>query len=51
MRTVSGADKVVVLDGGRVKECGSPAELMAQNGLFARMVRTQAAEQEWTIGR
>lgn len=51
MRTVSGADKVVVLDGGRVKECGSPAELMAHNGLFAKMVQTQSAEQDWTIGR
>ena len=37
MRTVAGADKIVVLDGGRVAEQGAPAELMAKGGLYARM--------------
>ncbi|HIT52048.1 MAG TPA: ATP-binding cassette domain-containing protein, partial [Candidatus Aveggerthella excrementigallinarum] len=49
MRTVMAADKVVVLDEGRVVEQGSPQELLAANGLFARMVRLQAESAEWAI--
>lgn len=43
------ADNVVVLDGGRVAEQGSPAELMGRDGLFARMVRLQTESAEWAI--
>ncbi|MBM6755498.1 ABC transporter ATP-binding protein [Collinsella tanakaei] len=49
MRTVMAADKVVVLDYGRVVEQGAPADLMARGGLFARMVRLQAASADWTL--
>ena len=49
MRTVMSADKVVVLDGGRVAEQGSPAELMAKGGLFARMVGLQTQSAEWAL--
>ncbi len=49
MRTVMAADKVVVLEGGRVAEQGSPAELMAQDGLFARMVHLQTESAEWAL--
>ena len=41
MRTVANAHKIVVLKEGTVAECGSPAELMAMNGVFARMVAAQ----------
>ena len=34
MRTVMGADKIVVLDGGRVVEQGIPGELLQQGGVF-----------------
>ena len=49
MRTVMAADKVIVLDGGRVAEQGSPAELLARDGLFARMVRLQTESAEWAL--
>ena len=49
MRTVMNADKVVVLDDGRVAEQGHPAELMKRDGLFARMVRLQRESAEWTL--
>ena len=49
MRTVMAADKVVVLNGGRVAEQGSPQELMAQDGLFARMVRLQTESAQWAL--
>jgi ATP-binding cassette subfamily B protein len=49
MRTVSGADKIVVLSGGTVKESGKPDELLKQDGIFARMVQAQTEGQKWTI--
>ena len=41
MRTVAGADHIVVLENGRVAQQGAPAELMAQGGLYRRMVELQ----------
>ena len=49
MRTVAGADKVVVLKDGIVAEQGRPDELYAWNGLYAHMVDLQSASQNWTI--
>ena len=42
LSTVRDADLVVVLDGGRAVECGSHAALLDCNGLYARLVRSQA---------
>ena len=41
MRTIAQADKVVALSDGRVAEQGTPQELLARGGLFARMVERQ----------
>ena len=49
MRTVAGADKVVVLKDGIVAEQGRPDELYARNELYAHMVDLQSASQNWTI--
>ena len=49
MRTVAGADKVVVLENGRVAQQGTPAELLAQGGLYRRMVELQQESAGWTI--
>ena len=49
MRTVAGADNVVVLSGGTVAEQGSPAELYARKGLYAHMVDLQTESQRWAI--
>ena len=49
MRTVAGADRVVVLSGGIVAEQGSPAELYARKERYAHMVDLQSACQNWTI--
>ena len=49
MRTVAGADQLVVLSGGIVVEQGSPAELYARKGLYTHMVDLQSASQNWTI--
>lgn len=42
MRTIANADKIVVLEDGKVVETGTPRELKAQGGLFARMVERQS---------
>lgn len=47
MRTIAKADKIVVLDDGRIVEQGSPEELLALNGLFKRMVELQNLSGEW----
>jgi len=50
MRTVESADKIVVLDGGRVVEQGSPAELRAhEGGVYRRMAELQSASAAWAI--
>ena len=51
MRTVEAADKIVVLDDGRVAEQGSPSELMAKRGLFRRMVELQRQSAGWKLGQ
>ncbi len=44
MRTVSEADRIVVLSGGEVVEDGSPEELLSRDGTFSRMYRIQALQ-------
>ena len=47
MRTIANADKILVLDGGTIAEQGTPGELKARGGYFARML----ALQQETAGR
>ena len=49
MRTVAGADKVVVLEEGKVAQQGSPAKLMEQGGLYRHMVELQNESLNWTL--
>ena len=41
LSTVRDADRIVVLDGGRVVETGRHGELLARQGLYAQLVRRQ----------
>ena len=41
LSTVVGADRVVVVDGGRVVEAGPHAALLARGGAYARLVERQ----------
>ncbi|MBS6766338.1 MAG: ABC transporter ATP-binding protein [Clostridium sp.] len=49
MRTVSGADKVIVLSDGTVVEQGAPDILMNTGSIYPHMVRQQMVSQEWGI--
>ena len=46
MRTVMGADKVIVLSEGRIAEQGTPGELLESGGIFSRMVKSQGVNQQ-----
>ena len=49
MRTVAGADHIVVLDNGHVVELGSPSELMKNHGIYRRMIDLQSESTQWKI--
>lgn len=49
MRTVAGADKIVVLSDGMVAEEGDPDTLLRQDGIYTRMVKLQTESQNWTL--
>ena len=49
MRTVAGADKIVVLSDGVVAEQGAPDALYACDGLYTHMVDLQTDSQNWSI--
>ena len=50
MRTVMGADHVVVLADGHVVEEGTPEQLMERDGMFRRMVELQRESSNWQVG-
>lgn len=50
MRTVAGADHIVVLENGHVAEQGTPAELMERGGRYRRMVELQSESARWQLG-
>lgn len=51
MRTVAGADKIIVLSDGVAAEQGKPDELYAKKGLYTHMVDLQTGSQNWTISK
>jgi ABC-type multidrug transport system fused ATPase/permease subunit len=46
LKTVQSADRIVVMDAGRIVEQGAPTELAARGGVYARMVGTTRAMEQ-----
>lgn len=51
LHTVAGADQIAVLDGGRLVEVGRHDDLLARDGLYARMWRAQESLAQVGAGR
>ena len=49
MRTVEGADKLVLLQEGKVAEQGTPQELFAKGGLYTKMCKLQQQSGNWKM--
>lgn len=49
MRTVAGADKIVVLADGKAVEQGSPDELYEKGGVYSHMVKLQTESHNWVL--
>ena len=43
LHTIAGADQILVIDGGKIAERGTHAELLAQKGIYANMVHKRAS--------
>jgi ATP-binding cassette subfamily B protein len=51
LRTIMDADKIAVLDRGELAEEGTSGELLARDGLFARLYTIQQESLGWSVGR
>ncbi|MFT4008140.1 MAG: ABC transporter ATP-binding protein [Lacrimispora sp.] len=49
LRTIAGADNIVVLENGKVVQQGAGAELLKTGGLYARLFGIQQDNAEWSL--
>ena len=49
MRTVAGADRIVVLKDGYVAEQGTPGDLMEKKGIYRHMAELQGKSLSWSL--
>ena len=51
LSTVAGADRIYVIEDGRIAECGKWDELIIQNGLFAKMWKNYQTSAQWKVAK
>ena len=49
LRTIAGADQIIVLDQGRMAEEGNHEKLMANKGIYAKLYTLQQESMEWAV--
>ena len=49
LKTVAGADKIILLDRGKITEQGTHSELMEKNGLYHRLYTLQNESLVWKV--
>ena len=49
MRTVAGADQIIVLKDGCVAEQGTPEKLLEENGIYRHMTELQNRSLSWSL--
>ena len=49
LATIQNADQILVVDGGRIAEAGTHADLIGQDGLYKRFTELRAQAEDWHI--
>ena len=49
LKTVRGADQILVLDGGKIVQQGRHEELAAQDGIYRRFIAERQQAAAWKI--
>lgn len=49
LNTIMGADNILVLENGMIKEQGNHKQLLAQDGWYARMIAEQEKARQWVV--
>lgn len=51
LSTVVGADRIYVIEDGRIAECGKRDDLIIKNGLFAKMWQNYQTSAQWKVAK
>lgn len=49
LRTIAGADQIIILNNGSIEETGTHEQLMAKGGLYHHLYEIQRKSQEWAV--
>lgn len=51
LSTIANADKIYVLEGGRIAESGTNDELVAKDGIYAKMMKNYVSSVNWKVSK